>query len=115
MTRKYISLMAAAAMMFGASTVMAKGHRAAATTAQTQPTGDHLEKLKAALAQLDLSTTQKSQIKKIMADAKVAKAAVIGAPAGKGKGHDTMKKVIGVLTETQKTKLKQLMKAGRHK
>jgi Spy/CpxP family protein refolding chaperone len=125
MERKYINLAAAAAVMFGTTTAMARPRGASSgasssTATQTQPScGDHMEKIKAALQQLDLSTNQKAQIKSIMANAKAAKSANKSAAttgtASKGEGREMMKQIVGVLTTPQAVKLKQLLKSERRK
>ncbi len=78
-----------------------------------------MEKIKAALQQLDLSTNQKAQIKSIMANAKAAKSANKSAAttgtASKGEGREMMKQIVGVLTTPQAVKLKQLLKSERRK
>ncbi len=84
-------------------------------TAHAAP-GGHAGRLKAALAQLDLTADQKTRIQAIMADAKAergATAATAGAGRPKGAGRAVLQKVMAVLKPAQQAKLRQLLAADR--
>jgi hypothetical protein len=114
MNRKCLSLITIVAMMLGASSAFARGARGAHSL--TQSSDSHMEKLKEALAQLNLSGGQKTQIKQIMTEAKTSatsQKATAGASTAKGHGHPLLRKIMKVLTEPQKTKLMQILKSER--
>ncbi len=113
MLRRSPSKLAAVAILLGTAALSASG--AAAATPRGGGAG---QRLKAALAQLDLSAAQKQQIKQIFASAAEPKS-IAGAaatePAAKSHaaGRALMNKVMAVLTPPQRAKLKQLMQASK--
>jgi Spy/CpxP family protein refolding chaperone len=109
---KRISLMAVAVALFVGTAIPATANAKSGTT---QPTANLAPggKLKAALAQLDLSTVQKSKIEQIFTEFKdKAKGGTASTqPAAKG----LVKKIMAVLTTEQKTKLKAMLKTAKTK
>ena len=107
------TLMAAAALLATAA-LTPTGARAAGAPAHAGGG----QRLRAALAELDLSADQKTQIRQILADAK-AQSAPTSQPSGGNRAASRsdrraiMEKVLGVLTPVQRAKLKQILKAGR--
>jgi Spy/CpxP family protein refolding chaperone len=110
MIRRFSFAALAAAMILGTSGL---SHAATATAGKGggSPAG---QRIKTALAQLDLSTVQKEKIKQIFTEAKGNAAAKSGsATATKGTGRAMIEKIVAVLTPAQKAKFKQLMKASK--
>jgi Spy/CpxP family protein refolding chaperone len=113
MVRRFGLAALAVAMILGTSSMSS----AAATVAGKGGGSQAGQRIKAALAKLDLSAEQKEKIKQIMAGGKGTAAASSGSSAtkgaGKGAGKAIIEKIVAVLTPEQKTKFKQLMKASK--
>ena len=108
MTRRLFSVMilATACTAMFASTAHAAG-------ATTNP-GKRGERLKEALAQLDLSASQKQQIKQIVEDAKQQRQSQAGSATGHAHARKAvLEKIMAVLTPAQKSKLKEILRSER--
>jgi Spy/CpxP family protein refolding chaperone len=88
----------------------------------TNPTAkEHLQKFKEALEKLDLSTSQKEKIKKIMTETKTKLEALKtdsqGGTVDKTQAREIMKsaiqKIMAVLEPEQKAKLREILKADK--
>ena len=115
MNHRVITAVAGLVILLGFSNLPVDRASAARTTQPTASQG-RLQKLKQALAQLDLSDGQKEQIKQIMADAKTQ---LQGLRSGGGSVDKTqarsiikaaVEKIVAVLTPPQKAKLKEILK-----
>jgi Spy/CpxP family protein refolding chaperone len=124
MNRKLLALLGAAILTLGI--VAVRPSFAAQTTGSASPTTQGqgkeklhqaLERLRAALTQLDLTTPQKQQIKSIFTETRSKLQALKGEKTAKGEGREIVqqarKDIIAMLDDGQKAKLKQILGNGK--
>ena len=120
MRRNLITATTAAALFLGSTALPMTSVQAATTATPPAAKSGSLEKVKAAVSQLNLSSSQQEKVKSILESAKGKKKACKGenptgtSAASKQKSHSAAKGVIqqiaAVLTPVQKTKFMELVK-----
>jgi Spy/CpxP family protein refolding chaperone len=118
MRKQTITTIAAIAILL--SSLPTASARAAGIGQTSSPSG-RLQKFKQALEQLDLSSSQKQQIKQVLSGLKAkmesSKTAGTGASETKTQARQIMKdavqKIIAILKPAQRMKLRQIMQASR--
>jgi Spy/CpxP family protein refolding chaperone len=116
MNRRMFTALLAVAMVFGVCALPINRANAAATTKPAE--GGRLQKLKTALAALDLTETQKEKVKKVVEETKTKlealKSDAAGGTVDKTQARQVMKesmeKIVKILTPAQRTKFKEMMK-----
>jgi Spy/CpxP family protein refolding chaperone len=120
MNRKLLALLGASLLTVATMGTVASAADTAPPTTQNskgQKREEVLQRIKAALAQLDLSAEQKTKIKSIFQDARTKLKALKGQTDAKTQAREVIqqarKNILAVLDDAQKAKLKEILAKDR--
>ncbi|MBV8782179.1 MAG: hypothetical protein JO353_12350 [Phycisphaerae bacterium] len=116
MSKKLPMVLAVAVLMVGTASVGAKTTASSSTTTQSHTSSKHepLQRIRAALEQLDLTPQQKEKFKSIFTQTRSELKAAKAQSHAKGEVHQIIEKarqqIMAVLDNEQKAKLKEILR-----